>query len=288
MTTRQRIDVGEVRLAVTSLGEGDPVILLHGFPETAHSWRNQLPAVAAAGFRAVAPDQRGYGESDRPPGVADYALPKLVADVTGLIGALGAERAHIVGHDWGGAIAWAVAALVPDAVRSLTILNCPHPTIAARERLENPDQQRMSWYQLLFQFEGVAEEWLSADDFANLRRWGFGTAAPDAFSDEDLEIMLAPLRREGALTAALNWYRANIPPTGWVRPARELPLIAAPTLIVWGEEDAYLGIAGLERSLAMVSGPLRVERLPGASHWVQSDAPEVVNRHLTGFLTEQR
>src|SRR5438067_8043476 len=106
MASRQRVDLGEVSLAVTSLGEGDPVILLHGFPETAHSWRHQLPAVAEAGFRAVAPDLRGFGDSDRPQDVAEYALPKLIADVTGLVRALGVERAHIVGHDWGGALAW--------------------------------------------------------------------------------------------------------------------------------------------------------------------------------------
>jgi len=278
--------VGEARLSVISMGEGDPVVFLHGFPENAHSWRHQLPAVAEAGFRAVAPDLRGYGDSDRPQAVADYALPKLVGDVTGLIRALGVERAHVVGHDWGGALAWAVAARVPGAVRSLTILNCPHPTIAARERHENPEQQRMSWYMLLFQFEGVAEQWLSADDFANTRNWGFGTAAPGTFSDEDLEALIAPLRREGALTAAVNWYRANMPPAAWLPPARELPAVAAPTLIVWGEADVYLGLAGLERSLEMVSGPLRVERLPGVSHWVQNEAPEAVNRHLLAFLAE--
>jgi pimeloyl-ACP methyl ester carboxylesterase len=192
-----------------------------------------------------------------------------------------------VGHDWGGAVAWAAAALAPQAVRSLTILNCPQPTISGRERHENPEQQRMSWYMLLFQFEGVAEQWLSADDFANVRRWGFGTAAPGTFSDEDLQALIAPLRREGALTSALNWYRANIPPTSWLPPARELPAVAAPTLIVWGEADAYLGLGGLERSLEMVSGPLRVERLPGVSHWVQNEAPEAVNRHLLAFLADQ-
>jgi pimeloyl-ACP methyl ester carboxylesterase len=287
IATRTRIDVGEVRLSVTSMGEGDPVVFLHGFPENAHSWRHQLPAVAEAGFRAVAPDLRGYGDSDRPQAVAEYALPKLVGDVTGLIRALGVERAHIVVHDWGGAVAWATAALAPQAVRSLTILNCPQPTAGSRERHENPEQQRMSWYMLLFQFEGVAEQWLSADDFANTRKWGFGTAAPGTFSDEDMEALIAPLRREGALTAALNWYRASIPPAAWLPPARELPAVAAPTLIVWGEADAYLGLGGLERSLETVSGPLRVERLPGVSHWVQNEAPEAVNRHLLAFLAEQ-
>jgi pimeloyl-ACP methyl ester carboxylesterase len=287
-TRVDRLDVGEVTLAVTSLGEGEPVVLLHGFPENSHSWRRQLPAIAGAGFRAVAPDLRGYGDSDRPAAVVDYAFPKLIGDVTGLAAALGAGPVHLVGHDWGGALAWAVAAVAPQALRSLTILNCPHPTVAALERLQNPEQQRMSWYMLLFQFEGVAERFLAADDFANLRRAAFDTAAPGTFSDADLEALIAPLRREGALTAALNWYRANIPPESWLPPVRELPPVTVPTLIVWGEEDVFLGLSGLERSAAMVQAQVRVERLPGVSHWVQQEDPEAVNRHLLAFLEEHR
>jgi len=281
----RRLDVGEVALAVEERGAGEPVVLLHGFPESSRSWRHQLPALAEAGFHAVAPDLRGYGHSDRPREVGAYALPRLVGDLGGLIAALGYESAHVVGHDWGGSIAWAAAARIPERIRSLTIINSPHP-VASAEARRFPEQQRRSWYMLLFQFRGVAEAWLAADDFANLRRFVFDTAAPGTFSEEEREAFVAPLREEGALEAALAYYRANIPPESWLRPPPDLPPIAVPTLIIWGEADAYMSPLLLERSVAKVTGPLRVERLPGVSHWVQLEAPDEVNRRLVAFLRE--
>jgi pimeloyl-ACP methyl ester carboxylesterase len=286
MTTR-RIDVGEVRLAVTEAGDpgGEPVVLLHGFPETSHCWRHQLPALAAAGYHAVAPDLRGYGGSDRPAAVDDYAAPRLVGDVAGLIAALGHESAHVVGHDWGGGLAWALAGNRPAMVRSLTILNAPVGVVSARLRREDPAQAARSWYMLLFQFPGVAETWLSQDDFANLRAFVFDDAAPGAFPEEDRRILIDALRRDGALTAALNWYRANMPPASWLREPPDPPEVPVPTLIIWGEADSNMGPVLLERSAATVTGPLRVERLPGVSHWVQEEAPDRVNELLVDFLS---
>jgi len=285
--TTRRINVGEVRLSVTEEGAGEPVVLLHGFPELAHSWRHQLPALAGAGYAAIAPDLRGFGDSDRPAAVEDYAAPKIVGDVLGLIAALGHESVHLVGHDWGGAMAWAVAARAPGAVRSLTAINAPHP-VAASEARQVPDQQQKSWYMLLFNFTGVAEAWLSQDDFANLRRFVFDTAAPHTFPPEDRERFVSALSREGALTASLNWYRANIPPSSWLRPPADLPPITVPTMIIWGEADAYIGEEVLRRSITKVAGPLRVERLPGVSHWVQQEAPDAVNALLLDFLDGHR
>jgi pimeloyl-ACP methyl ester carboxylesterase len=282
----RRIDVGEISLAVEEAGTGEPVILLHGFPELSYSWRHQLPALSGAGFHAVAPDLRGYGGSDRPAETAAYALPKLVGDLVGLIRALGHESAHVVGHDWGGSIAWVTASRAPERVRSLSILNSPHP-VASAEARQIPEQQQKSWYMLLFQFVGVAEEWLSANDFANLRRFVFDTAAPGAFSAGDRETFVAALREDGALTAALDYYRANIPPESWLRPPPDLPPVGVPTMIVWGEADAYMSPILLERSVSKVTGPLRVERLPGVSHWVQQEASGEVNRLLVDFLREQ-
>jgi epoxide hydrolase 4 len=282
--TRHRIDVGEITVAFDEAGAGDElVILLHGFPEIAHSWRYQLPVLADAGYRAVAPDLRGYGDSDAPADVADYAFPKLVGDVVGLISALGAERAHLVGHDWGGSLAWALAARAPQLVRSLTILNSPHP-VASAETRQIPEQQQKSWYMLLFQFVGVAEEWLSKDDFANLRSFVFDTAAPGTFGPEDRAIFCAALARPGRLTAALNYYRANIPPENWLKPPPDLPPITVPTTIIWGEADAYMGGLLLDRSMQKVTGPLTVERLPGVSHWVQQEVPEQVSALLIAAL----
>ena len=285
MSTR-RIDVGEVRLAVTEAGDpaGAPVILLHGFPETAHSWRHQLAALGGAGYHAVAPDLRGYGRSDRPSAVDDYAAPKLVGDVAGLIRALGHDSAHVVGHDWGGGLAWGLAGSLPGVVRSLTILNAPVGAVSARLRREDPGQRAKSWYMLLFQFPGVAETWLSADDFANLRAFVFDTAPPEAFPPADREVLLEALRADGALTAALNYYRANMPPASWLREPPDPPDVTVPTLIIWGEGDAYMDPVLLERSAATVTGPLRVERLPGVSHWVQQESPDTVNALLLDFL----
>ncbi len=285
MSTR-RIDVGEVRLAITEAGDpaGEPVVLLHGFPEIGHSWRYQLPALAAAGFHAVAPDLRGYGGSDRPAAVDAYAAPKLVGDVAGLIRALGHESAHVVGHDWGGGLAWGLAGNLPDMVRSLTILNAPVGPVSARLRREDPAQRAKSWYMLLFQFPGVAEAWLSADDFANLRQFVFDTAAPGTFPDEEREVFVEALRRDGALTAALNYYRANMPPASWLRDPPDPPPVPVPTMIIWGEADAYMDPVLLERSAATVTGPLRIERLPGVSHWVQQEVPDRVNELLLDFL----
>lgn len=284
---RRPVDVGEVTLSIEEQGEGDLVVLLHGFPEISHSWRHQLPALAAAGYHAVAPDLRGYGESDAPPEVADYALPRLTGDIVGLIRALGAERAHLVGHDWGGSIAWVLASRMPELVSSLTILNSPHPVASAESR-QVPEQQQKAWYMLLFQFPGVAEEWLAKDDFANLRSFVFDTAAPGTFPPGDREVFCSALARDGRLTAALNYYRANIPPETWLKPPPDLPPVQVPTTILWGEADAYMSGVLLERSVQKVSGSLHVERLPGVSHWVQQEVPDRVNELLVAGLERAR
>jgi pimeloyl-ACP methyl ester carboxylesterase len=284
--THRRVRVGDIRLHVTEAGDGPPVVLLHGFPELAHSWRHQVPALAAAGYRAVAPDLRGYGRSDRPAQVEDYGIAALAGDVAGLVAELGGS-AHLVAHDWGGSLAWVLASRAPDTVRSLTILNSPHPVASAEARRESDAQRAKSWYMLLFQFPGVAETWLSADDFANLRAFVFDTAAPGTFSDEDRERFLSALRQDGALTAALNYYRANMPPAAWVREPPQLPPVTAPTMIVWGMADAYLGEELLERSVAKCAGEVRVERLPGVSHWIQQEAPGEVNRLLRDWLGQR-
>ena len=281
---RRRIEVGEITLSILEEGTGDDlVVLLHGFPELAHSWRHQIPALAGAGHHVVAPDLRGYGATDAPTEVSDYALPKLVGDIVGLIDALGSERAHVMGHDWGGSIAWALAARAPHRVTSLTILNSPHPVASAESR-QLPEQQQKSWYMLLFQFPDVAEEWLAKDDFANLRSFVFDTAAPGTFPAEDRAVFCAALARPGRLTAALNYYRANIPPESWLKSPPDLPPITVPTTILWGEADAYMSGILLERSMQKVTGPLHVERLARVSHWVQQEIPDRVSALLLAAL----
>lgn len=281
--TRRRVRVGDIRLSVLEAGGGDPVVLLHGFPELAHSWRHQIPALAEAGYHVAAPDLRGYGRSDRPEGVDRYGIAELVGDVAGLAAELGG-RVHLVGHDWGGSLCWVLAARSPETVRSLVILNSPHPVASAEARRESDAQRAKSWYMLLFQFPGIAETWLSQDDFANLRAFVFETAAPGTFPEEDRREYVAALSEDGALTAALNYYRANMPPAAWLRPPPQLPPVTVPTMIVWGEADAYLGMELLDRSVAKCAGPVRVERLPGVGHWIQQEAPAEVNRLLIDWL----
>jgi pimeloyl-ACP methyl ester carboxylesterase len=273
--------LGGVRLHYVEAGAGPPVVLLHGFPEFWYSWRHQLPALAAAGLRALAPDLRGYNLSAKPPGVRAYTLEALLGDVVGLIRHAGAGRAAVVGHDWGGLLAWFLAAFHPEVVERLVILNAPHPAALAREA-GRPAQLLKSWYIFFFQLPLLPEILMRAGDFAlvgrMLRR---EPVRPGTFGDAEVRLYKQALARPGALTAAINYYRANF--RRGRRPDPRVRAIRAPTLVVWGERDPHLGpwfLDGLEEWVP----DLRVRRLPGASHWVQNDAPEAVNRLLLDFL----
>ena len=270
---RREIDVGEVALSVIDEGEGAPVLLLHGFPDTADLWRNQAPVLVAAGYRVVAPDLRGYGRSAQPQEVEAYALPKVVADAVGLLDALGIERASVVGHDWGAVVAWALAGLHPGRVERLAVLSVGHPAAAHPRTIE---QRQRSWYVLLFQFEGVAEELLRRDDWRLLREFLRG--------EGDVGRYVEDLARPGALTAALNWYRANTHPRLELEPRPPLPPAAAPTLGVWGAGDRFLMEDRMVRSGEQVTGPWRYERIEEAGHWIPLDAPAALNVLLLDHL----
>jgi epoxide hydrolase 4 len=274
--------VRSLKLHFVEAGKGPLVLLLHGFPEHWYAWRRQIPALAEAGFHVVAPDMRGYNLSDKPLGVRSYRVEELAADVVALIGHFGGMQAHVVGHDWGGLVAWWTAILHPDRVSRLAILNAPHPATVARGLLRH-GQLRKSQYVFWFQLSGLAERRFAADDFAMLRRLlRRDLVHAEAFSDEDVERYVEALRQPGALTAAMNYYRAAF--RGVLRLSfKSRRRIAAPTLLIWGERDRYLGnhlIDGTDRWVPQ----LRVERIPDASHWVQSDAPARVNALLVDFL----
>jgi pimeloyl-ACP methyl ester carboxylesterase len=273
MSSTLRVAGDGVTLAVLAEGEGRPVLLLHGFPDSARLWRRQVPALVGAGMRVVAPDLRGFGESDKPGNVGDYALSHSVADVIAVLDHLGIERTHVVGHDWGAGVAWLLAAFDPARVDRLVAMSVGHPNARRRRSME---QREKAWYQLLFQFPGVAEELLMRNDWELFRDWLRG--------DGDLERYVADLSRPGALTAGLNWYRANLAPRRELEPARPVPAVAAPTLGLWSSGDNYLTEDGMLRSADHVSGPWRYERIEGASHWMQLDAPEKVNELLLEFL----
>lgn len=257
-------------------GTGTPVVLLHGFPDSARLWRKQVPALVDAGFQVIVPDQRGFGRSSKPPAVSDYAMPYLVQDVFGILTTLGLERVHLVGHDWGAAVAWAFAALAPQQVDHLGVLSVGHPGAFLTAGI--PQLQR-SWYMFLFQFEGVAEEWLTANNWANARAW---------MQHPDHDEVVAALESANSLTSALSWYRANLPPRAWIDGPPALPPVQAPAMGVWSSGDIALTEQQMIASEAFVAGSWRYERLEGCGHWMQLQAPDEVNRLLVDFLPPAR
>jgi pimeloyl-ACP methyl ester carboxylesterase len=266
-----RVDVDGVGIEYQVTGEGRPVVLLHGFPDSGRLWRHQVPALAAAGFQVVVPDLRGYGRSGKPEAVDAYSLMLLAGDVMAVLADLEIARAHVVGHDWGAALAWGLASLAPGTVDHLVALSVGHPATFRR----TPQQLEKSWYMLLFQFPGIAERWLTEDNWAHFRNWA---GHPDA------DQVIAELEATGSLTPGLNWYRANVPPESWVEPPPKLPAVQAPTMGVWSTGDPALTEIQMTDSAENVAGPWRYERLDGPGHWVQLDAPEAVNELLLDFL----
>jgi pimeloyl-ACP methyl ester carboxylesterase len=262
-----------VQLAVLDEGAGSPVLLLHGFPDSARLWRHQIAALTGAGMRAIAPDLRGFGASEKPAEVGAYRVGRSVADMVALLDALDIERVRVVGHDWGASVAWALAAFVPDRVERLVVMSVGHPALRGSRTIA---QRQLSWYMLLFQFEGVAEELLMRDDWRLAREW--------AASHPDLDERLAALAEPGALTAGLGWYRANMHPARELDPPRAVPPVQMPTLGLWSDGDAFLTEEQMVRSREHVAGTWRYERIEGAGHWMQLDAPDRVNALLLEFL----
>lgn len=269
------IEANGLQFYVRDQGSGTPVILLHGFPDTGDLWRNQVPALVKGGFRTIVPDMRGRGRSSKPQSIADYRLSSIVRDVTGLLDALGIERAHVVGHDWSAAVAWLLAALAPNRVERLVAISVGAPGAAAKPTLE---ELQKGWYRLLFLFEGVAEELLQRDDWSLFRLFLSGAKDTDAY--------IRTLSEPGALTPGLNWYRANLPVQALLgrTGGPQVPMIEADTLGIWSTGDLYLTEEAMTRSEQRVQGTWRYERFEG-SHWVPVDQPDRLNRLLLDFLS---
>lgn len=258
-------------------GTGDPVILLHGWPDRATLWEHQATALAAAGYRVVVPDLRGFGDSDRPEEVEHYRMPALRADVLGVADALGIDRFALAGHDWGAVLGWALT-LSSDRVTRYAAFSVGHPAAFATAGF---GQKAMSWYMLWFQFPGVAEQVVPAHDWQFLRAWmhrGFGEDHPLPAQQ------IADLSRPGALTASLNWYRANVDPATFV--ATEVPRvrpITVPVLGVWSDGDLALTEGQMRRSSEFVED-FRFALVEGSGHWIPQEAPERATALLTEFL----
>jgi pimeloyl-ACP methyl ester carboxylesterase len=258
---------------------GPLVILLHGFPECWYGWKKHIPALAAAGFRVWAPDQRGYNTSDKPPRVRDYALDQLAADVVGLIDAAGRGRAIVVGHDWGGMAAWWAACNYPERVERLVIINVPHPLVFRRLILTSPRQLLRSWYMFAMQVPGLME-WIGRRN--NWRAMVEGlqnTSLPGTFTDADFAEYCRAWSQPGAFTAMINWYRAMFR-VKLRRPQH--PRVVPPTLILWGRRDKFIGPEAAEMSLAMCdSGELAM--FDENTHWLPHERPGEIVRRIVDF-----
>ena len=286
--TTRTVQANGFSFAVDEAGEGDHLALcLHGFPESRFSWRYQLPLLAELGYRAWAPDLRGYGETEpKPQAVSAYLIDRLMEDVAALIEASGARTVTLIGHDWGAGLAWTFAANTLRPLERLVIMNVPHPAVMNAHLRKSWAQLKKSWYMFFFQLPGIPERAMTRDGARAIRDAFQGMAIDKSnFRPDVLDRYAKDARRPGAMTGMLNWYRAAFRLQGKL--AGPWPMIETPTLIVWGEEDAALGVELLDGTDAYVRD-LTIKRLPGVSHWVQQEAPEAVNAILREWLKTPR
>jgi pimeloyl-ACP methyl ester carboxylesterase len=270
------------RAMVDGPADGEMFILLHGFPEGAESWSRQVDALAKAGFLAVAPDLRGYGLTDAPDGVESYTIDRLAEDVRLIIAAFGRTAAHVAGHDWGAMVAWYFAGLHPEMTKTLTALSVPHPAALAAASRDDADQQERSRYVGLFLLQGKAERVLAEDDYRRLRAMFAIGPNPDAVPRTIVDHFVRSLNRPGRLTAALNYYRANLVADGgaWESSIKVGPITMAAALL-WGDQDPALGRRAAEATAGHVVGEYRLEVLEGAGHWLQFERPAQVSLALS-------
>ena len=280
--------VNNIRMHYVTAGEGPLMVMLHGFPEFWYSWRYQIPAMAER-FRVVAPDMRGYNQTEKPVGVGQYRLSSLMGDVQGLIRHLGESSAVLVAHDWGGGVAWPFAAYYPHMVDRLIILNCPPPAVLMRHLMSNRAQLRRSYYMFLFQLPFLPEAFMRARDYELVAKAFQGWAIDKtAFSEHDIAMFKEAAAKPGALTGGINYYRAAF--RQFLRSSRQPgsngAKVRCPTLVIWGEEDRALGKELTYDFQEEVDGPLDIRYIPACSHWVQQEQPETVNSYIEEFLSD--
>jgi pimeloyl-ACP methyl ester carboxylesterase len=274
------------RTLVDGPPDGELFILLHGFPEGAESWSKQLDALGKAGRLAVAPDMRGYGLTDAPEDLANYSIDQLAEDVRFMITAFGRPAAHIAGHDWGGMVAWFFAGRYPQMTKTLTVLSVPHPVALAAASREDEDQQARSRYVGLFLQPGKAEHVLADDDYRRLKNMFAIGPNPDAVPPKVIDHFTRSLSRPGRLTAALNYYRANLAGGPAWESLTEIGPITMPTTLLWGDQDPALGRRAAEATANHVEGNYRLQVLVGAGHWLQFERPGEVSLALANAASD--
>jgi pimeloyl-ACP methyl ester carboxylesterase len=258
-----------IEVFVEGPDDGVPVLFLHGWPDSHRLWRHQVKALSDAGYRTIAPDLRGFGDSDKPEEVEAYKLAHSVVDMLAVLDACDVASANVVSHDWGAVAGWGMAAFAPDRVQRLVAMSVGHPKAFSEAGFE---QRMRTLYMLLFNVPVVAEQW-------------FGTFGSQFLSaHKDREAVLADFERPGALTASFGWYRANAHPRTIINPPPELPPIRCPVMGIWSSHDPALTEKQMVNSQAYVEGSWRYERIADASHWMQLDAPDELNRLLVNFL----
>jgi pimeloyl-ACP methyl ester carboxylesterase len=272
---------GDVRLHAVAAGprDGPVALLLHGFPEFWCSWRRQIEPLAAAGFRVVVPDQRGYNLSSKPSGVAAYALTELVSDVIAIADQLGQEKIFLAGHDWGAAVAWSAALLHPQRIAKLVVLNVPHPSVMRKFLSTRPRQLLRSWYMFFFQLPWLPEALFSAFNFRIGTRALLRSSRPGTFTAEDLALYRAAWSQPRAITATINWYRALFR----VRAKFPDKTVRVPTRILWGERDAFLMAEMAHESLRYCTNA-ELFTFANATHWLQHEEPARVSELLIDFF----
>lgn len=269
-TVTKHVAANGLTFPVADVGTGPPVLLLHGFPDDRHLWRYQVRALVDAGYRVIAPDLRGYGDAPRPQDPKEYGIPIAVRDVVGILDTLGVAQVQLVAHDWGAAVGWRLAADHPQRITRYVAMSVGAP--GARTSIE---QREKSWYMLFFRQIGIAEQQLMANNWELFREWGRNPV--------DIDRWIANLSRPGALTSALNWYRATggAPSTA---PSGPPPQVQCPVLGIWSEGDAYLTEYPLRSSGERIKGPFQYVKVTGASHWMMVDKPAEISETLLAFL----
>jgi pimeloyl-ACP methyl ester carboxylesterase len=274
--------INEISLHYAEAGpeDGPPVVLLHGFPEFWAGWRHQIPALAEAGFRVIAPDQRGYNLSDKPKGVAAYDLDRLAGDVVGLADYLGIAKLKLVGHDWGASVVWWLATTRPERLERVAAINAPHPAIWRKAMRDDAEQRKKSWYVQMFRLPWLPEAMMRSRNYRGLFNGLVSSSRPGTFSADDFADYRLAWSRPGAMTAMVNWYRALLKK----KMSDALPRIETPALLIWGVKDKFGSVSGAEASLALC-GKGRALFIDDATHWVQHEEADRVNAALIEFLS---
>ena len=261
--------INGLNLNVLVEGAGEPVLLLHGFPDSNYLWRGVIPRLVKAGYQAIAPDQRGFGESDAPKGKENYAMDLIAKDAVAVLDELGIEKAKLVAHDWGAVIGWLLAGTYPERFECYTAISVGHPKAYASAGYE---QKKKGWYVLFFQLRGIAEKMTMANNWATFRK--------TVNDHPEFDHWIADLSRPGRLTAGMNWYRANLSKL-W---KADFPRVKIPVFGIWSTKDVALAEDQMIRSAAYVDAPWRYERMEDISHWVPVDAPDKLSELIIKFL----